>query len=275
MSPSFFQEISSFASAFPGIDLSAMPRISEQFCHIPSVSRSRTTLWPKLSIKYPELFSTVFSRSNGSVVSLREQEETRSRILSDAMMRGASGCASDASQTIAASYTDIDRLYKKILLLFPHEQFVHAFRVKDVVLTDTLVGAAFPRWVTDVVGARVVPRDVRAFPSMIRAFEDAFADDILFKLNTFPFADDVMLCEIGPFSIPYRAVHYYLPLGSYCFEVQFRSPAIDVWSAIHHDTMYKPRVPLSTASRDALMRFGEECCVVDAYGMLEGHELIL
>lgn len=272
MSPSFFQEISSFASAFPGIDLSAMPRISEQFSGIPFGLRSRAVLWPKLSTKYPELFSPVFSRSNGAFVSVCEQEDTRGRILNDAVARGVSGCASDAFRAIADSYADIDRLYKKILLLFPREQFVHAFRVKDVVLAGTLADAAFPRWVTDVVGARVVPRDVRAFPSMIRAFEDAFADDILFKLNTFPLADDVMLCEIGLFSIPYRAVHYYLPLGSYCFEVQFRSPAIDVWSAIHHDTMYKPRVPLSTASRDALMRFGEECCVVDAYGMLDVDE---
>lgn len=270
MSPSFFQEISSFASAFPGIDLSAMPRISEQFSRIPSALRFRAVLWPKLSATHSELFSPVFSRSNGAVVSVREQEETRSQILNDAVARGASGCALDAFQTIAGSHADINRLYKKILLLFPPERFTHAFRVKDVVLTDALVGAAFPRWVTDVVGARVVPRDIRAFPDAIHLFEQTFADDILFKVNTFPMTDDAMLRDIGPFSIPYRAVHYYLPLGLHCFEIQLRSPAIDVWSAIHHDTMYKPRVPLSASSRDALMRFGEECCVVDAYGMLEG-----
>lgn len=270
MTTSFFQEISSFAAAFPGIDLSAMPRIAERFSSIPSLLRSRSALWPELSRRYPELFSEVFSRSNGLVVSVQDQERARNAVLAAALARGVTDCAADALRTIEHSYDEIDGFYERLLTLFPRESFAHAFRVKDVVRANTLVAAAFPRWATDVVGARVVPKRIQDFPKMIQDFERVFADEILFTINTFPMTDEEMIRDIGQFSVPYRAIHYYFPLGRYCFEVQFRSPAIDVWSAIHHDTMYKPRVPLSAASCDALMHFGEECCVVDAYGLMNG-----
>lgn len=270
MTTSFFQEISSFATAFPGIDLSAMPRIAEQFSHIPPSFRTRVALWPALATRFPELFSQVFFRTDGSVVSVLAQSDVRGAVLNAALTLGVEGCAADALRTIEGAHGDIDIFYGRLLTLFPRESFAHAFRVKDVVRANTLVAAAFPRWVTDVVGARVVPKNIQDFPTMIRDFERKFADEILFKINTFPMSDAEMIRDIGPFSVPYRAIHYYLPLGRYCLEVQFRSPAIDVWSAIHHDTMYKPRVPLSLDSRDALMRFGEECCVVDAYALVNG-----
>ncbi len=270
MTTSFFQEISSFATAFPGIDLSAMPRIAEQFSHVPILLRSRAVLWPEFAKMYPELFSQTFSRSNGSIVSVVEQEYVKATVLDAATKRGVGDCVIDALQTIADSYMKMNAFYAHLIALFPRESFAHAFRVKDVVRANTLVDAAFPRWATDVVGARVVPKNIQDFPKAIQDFEREFADEILFKTNTFPMNDEDMIRDIGPFSVPYRAVHYYLPLGKYCFEVQFRSPAIDVWSAIHHDTMYKPRVPLSSASRDALMQFGEECCVVDAYALVKG-----
>lgn len=268
MSQEFLQEISLLCSSLPGVRPSVISSVLDQYSHIPESFRSRSSVWKLLEEACPLLFCETFIRSSGVIASLQEQEQKRGEILVSVQSHDLVSCLNDTVQALHDHQDSLDVFRQRLLMLFPEEHFFHTFRVKDIAQNFVRDAIVSPRWATDVVGIRIVPRDIRAFPSCIAQFEKTFADDILFKLNTFPWTDFDIVQRIGPFSVPYRAIHYYLPFGQFCMEIQFHTPAIGCWSALHHDTVYKPKISVSPSFRDAIMNFGEQCCVVDAFELL-------
>lgn len=265
MSQEFLQDVSLLCSSLPGVSPSVISSILDKYSCIPESLCSRSSVWKLLEEACPLLFCETFVRSGGDIVSLQEQEQKRGEILASVRSYDLVSCLNKTVQTLHDYQDFLDTFRQQLLMLFPEEHFLHTFRVKDIAQNFVRDMVASPRWATDVVGIRIVPRDIRVFPSGIAQFEQTFADDILFKLNTFPWTDSGIVQKIGPFSMPYRAIHYYLPFGQFCMEIQFHTPAIDCWSALHHDTVYKPKVFISPSFRDAIMDFGERCCVVDAF----------
>lgn len=152
---------------------------------------------------------------------------------------------------------------------FPHDEFTHTFRIKDPEsLARNIQAHGLRRGTLDRVGFRIVPKHAESFPRMVQTFEDAFQDVHMQKLNTFAYGDDEIVARISPHSYYYRAVHYYIPTDAYSIEVQLRTPAIDVWSALHHLTVYKPRVEVTDAERAIIEDFGRVSNLVDYAEML-------
>jgi flagellar biosynthesis/type III secretory pathway chaperone len=160
-------------------------------------------------------------------------------------------------------WQSIEVFLKKLQQLFPSNKYVLSHRVLDSKQVEVKLKKNGLRAHFDTVGFKLVSCVPFGLLQAIELFEQSDAL-ILFRFNTFPFSKKEYRLRIGPnSSSSYRAMHYYVSLGSVIAEVQIRSPGIDVWSQIHHSTLYKPTGPISKANRNGILALGEIANVVD------------
>ena len=153
--------------------------------------------------------------------------------------------------------------------MFPISDYKHTFRVKDTRnFSHNAASRDDIKSIADLVGIRVVPNNTKLFLNMLVKFEEKFQKEASFKLNTFAYSEKEIVNKIGKYSVYYRAVHYYFLIDNFYAEVQLRTPDIDQWSTLHHDTIYKPKIPVSDEQKRRIMRFGKISNIVDYFDLI-------
>jgi len=146
---------------------------------------------------------------------------------------------------------------EKVERMFPAELYQVFHRVctsKEVLIKEDL--NRLRAWF-DTVGFQVIPKKAADITTAISTMEQQTELEILFRFNTFPFSVTDFKTYISPASSSYyRAVHYHIGIGKICVEIQFRTPAIDQWSRMHHATHYKPIVVTNQEEKNLVMEFG-------------------
>lgn len=169
---------------------------------------------------------------------------------------------------------DIDKLRQSLEQLFPSSEYTCTWRIKDrTTLEHNIRKYGMQRALIDVVGVRIVPKRSELLPLMIDQFETAYQDSAVTKLNTLAYEDEEIIRVIGPRSVYYRAIHYYLRLEPIFVEIQMRTPAIDEWSILHHVTIYKPKMRLTETEKAYVTEFGRICNIVDCVRLIDTSSL--
>jgi ppGpp synthetase/RelA/SpoT-type nucleotidyltranferase len=213
----------------------------------------------------PDIFSDKIICGDGTVINAKEQEIKWLEFFRGKNL-GKGYLLENIKKDLKNEQGAIKKLVERIRIFFPFENYEHSFRIKDF---ESLLSDKVNRgnWEPiDIVGLRIVPRKSSMFFDAISRFEKEFGNEIIFKLNTFPYDKEEVEKYIGKnSSVYYRAIHYYFPMGCFLAEVQIRTSAIDEWSKLHHDTVYKPKIPVSPQLKKNIMEFGKMADMVDYF----------
>jgi hypothetical protein len=175
----------------------------------------------------------------------------------------------ERSQYTQAVWESIALFEAKLHRMFPMDEYTFSHRVataEQVALKQQTNGL---RVHFDTVGFKIVAHAPLGLIQAVERFEQAGLS-MLFRFNTYPFSIKDYRERIGPnSSYSYRAIHYYVSLGLVFAEIQIKTPRVDMWSEIHHCTLYKPTKPITTVDCDAILALGEIANVVDFTGLLK------
>ncbi len=260
------RSLSSISAIAQGSDMRVISDTLHAYEKIPKVKRNLVLLRRELKKKYPFFFQR---RPRHGAKELRLQC-VPTRVSSHTTML--SSFTKDRMKTFVKTHRgDIMRLREEVRKAFPIKSYKHAFRVKDY---GSFLEASRKyrdrRSMMDIVGMRIVPKKALFFPDAIRRMEDVFRGRIDFRLNTFAYTDLEIKKVLGRYSLYHHAIHYYFSLGDFYIEIQMKTPAIDQWSMLHHDTLYKRKVMITAQEKRAIMAFGRISNIVDYHRMLEG-----
>jgi hypothetical protein len=162
----------------------------------------------------------------------------------------------------------IKNFHVKLCEMFPADQYTLSHRVSEIDHVTQKEQRNGLRAHFDTVGFRLVAHTPLGLITAIERIEQS-ALTILFRFNTYPFSDEEYRQRIGLNSSPcYRAVHYYVLLGSVIAEIQLRTASVDVWSEIHHHTLYKPTRSISVTDTEGIEALGQIANTVDLAGLL-------
>lgn len=252
--------ILSLSGRIAGSNQAAILAILRKYESLPVEARIISSLGHKLRQTRPELFARTLLNGQGEELLLQAVDANLTRAdFSDTEH------AFWALESIATYQAEpIQALKDSLEVLFPAAEYAHSFRMKDrESLALNILKHGLNRSLIDLVGIRIVPKHVSLFPAMIAKFEQMYAQQIAFKLNTFAYDENEMLVKIGKNSLSYRAIHYYLPMSSFYVEIQLRTPAINEWAILHHETVYKPKLFISDRQTAQIMEFGQMSNAVD------------
>lgn len=120
----------------------------------------------------------------------------------------------------------------------------------------------------DIAGMQIVPLDTAKYVSTVLGVA-ADEYETLYALNTFMYSDDDFRKKIGKDSVPfYRAIHLYKNVAGVFVEIQVRPKYTDLWSMVHHATMYKPIIKTTRKERRAVLWLGMVANVLDFTDLL-------
>ncbi len=244
------------------IDQKEIERIFEFYQNIPADWRDISKLREKLKEKKPYLFERDMVFADGIRVTEKEQTENKRKFFAK---EGGNEGKIPIFKIIASlekKRGDIAEIDQKLKSIFGIKEFEHSFRIKDL----EKFGNGENCGLADIVGFRIVPKQSSRMAETISKFEKEFKNEIIFKLNTFPFNKKEIADIVGRNSSTYyRAIHYYLALGCLSVEIQIRTKGIDLWSKLHHDTIYKPEISVSRIDKNNIIRFGAIANITDYF----------
>lgn len=158
---------------------------------------------------------------------------------------------------------------QKLKFEFNTDFYIHSHRTlnKKKILEKTTQNGF--RGLTDCIGHRIVPKNSYFFPQLISRFEKIFKDSIIYKFNSFILTDTEFYKILDKnSSVNYKAIHYYININNYIVEVQLRMSAIDIWSKIHHATLYKNTIRVNLEQKKAIDYFGNISNIIDYNSIL-------
>jgi hypothetical protein len=165
-------------------------------------------------------------------------------------------------------WESIKSFQRKLQKLFPGNLYGMSHRVnspKDFVVKQQANGS---RAYFDTVGFRLVSKNPLGLIQAAECLHQSSLQ-VLFRFNTYPFSKTDYLQRVGVnSSTSYRAIHYYISLGTVIAEVQIHTASIEVWSQIHHRTLYKPTKRITTTDHKGITALGEIANIVDLTGLL-------
>ncbi len=238
-------------------------KILDKYEDIPEEFKSLEKLTNELKRVKPNLFSEEMMREEITSLDLEKILEKKEKRNSEKIS------LEDVYKTVEDAKDSVEELKKELETLLPEHGFIHYFRVKSKESLLSNSKEPFPHYrLNDVIGFRVVPKSPTQYLGLLDLLENAFYNDIKYKLNFFSFSDkelDIMPLNISPY---YKAIHYYIPTDKVYTEIQVRPPATDIWSEIDHKTRYKPQIETTPEEKKVIENFGRKACCLDLYEIL-------
>ncbi len=242
--------------------------ILSKFGKIPSNLKDISQLRRVLQETQPDLFERSMLFGDGQELPLGEMNSGDNEELPDPSV-----VYDSIKNSLEQSKELIDGIRKRIELISSHNNSKFSFRIKSFKsFSENFSNISPKRSLIDVIGIRIVPTESQTLKEIMLEFEKAFADEVAFKLNTIAFSNQEIVNKIGEDSIYYRALHYYIPVDNFFIEVQIRTPSVDQWSNIHHDTVYKPKIPISESEKRQIMEFGMISNIVDYFDLIKDEQ---
>jgi hypothetical protein len=197
---------------------------------------------------------------------LLQESEIDRPIDNDALL--SSLAVSKRSAYTDATWQSITSFYKQLRELFSGDLYELSHRVTNETDFAIKLRSNGSRAYFDTVGFKVVVNKSADIISAIEQLEQ-LSQRVLFRFNTYPFSKTEYLERIGPnSSTSYRAIHYYVLIDSVIAEIQLHTPNVNMWSKIHHRTLYKPAQTIDKADREGILALGEIANIVDLTGLL-------
>lgn len=260
----FAEDILSLADKIEDIDLNLIFSVLNRYKKIPEEFRDILGLRDELEKKYPALFKRKLLTG--------EKQELPLNQINLAFEEQADSFAvfKKIKKSLEVHEDFIKRIKTRIKFFSLDSDCYFSFRIKDFEsFSENFSKISLSRSLIDIVGMRLVLKKTKMLLKIISEFEREFSDEITFKLNIIAFNDDEITRKIGQNSIYYRAVHYYLSVAGFFIEVQIRTPFIDQWSNMHHDTVYKPKISVTEKEKKQIMEFGKISNVVDYFELIK------
>ena len=255
----FEKWIMGFSTTMKDVDQRSVERLFGAYRKIPKELRNRQKLFQVLEKENPHIFSTTIAAPKS--INLDEQNMNKRKILDEGK-----GDWQWLRKMIPVSLKNglIGEITYNTRQLFPTKDYKHSSRIKDLkgLRENVEINNDWGR--TDLFGLRIVPKRACFFPDMVGKFEKEFGNDIVFKLNFFSNREK-KVTRIRKIPDYYCAINYYFPIRPFFMEVQVRTPGIDLWSCLAHDTIYKNKIKVSPLMKRHIIRFGEMCNIEDFF----------
>ncbi len=265
-----FQEtIINLSETVNSVDNRKIVKILEKYETIPQEYKNLQKLTRDLKRLHPHLFSKDIVLDNNKIISLKQQERNKQKILdSYAKKIHALNSLEKMTKYLEGSQEKTEEIKNKLEKIFPSKNYEHSFRVKEPINILKANNLKKMSPFSDIIGLRTIPQKSLWLPQTVEKFEKNFGHEIAYKTNSFAYTQRELIKRKGKNSIYYRAIHYHLSANKFFAEIQIRTPAIDQWSKLSRATIYKTRRKFPNQAKKYIMEFGRRANIVDYFEII-------